>query len=180
MSLLPQWRTSLCELGERGDDGGPLAISGGFISDFKSNITLPKLYDSSRSDYATAYLLLNVSKGGSEKWAAFTEKRLPEPPGPQRNGEWVDLVYSDDGLVLSATLCYAAFETADIPVEVTSTQNRTKPEPAWVAKDGVFTFADYRKLLGQDDSVTSFEQRQNLQLLGKQRLYIFCDCEMST
>ncbi|KAI4187076.1 MAG: hypothetical protein L6R41_003060 [Letrouitia leprolyta] len=162
-----QWRSSLCQLPEGGGDVS--MISGGLISEFKPNLTLPGFDESDRrfqysSTYGTAYLLLNVTAGDSEEWAAVTEAGPTRPPYFSKTNEWMDLIYSKGHLILSSTLCYAAYDSADIPVNITSTANRTEPEPVFDSKLQRYTFSDYRKQLGQGIRKTALNERQILAL----------------
>lgn len=91
-----------------------------------------------------AYLLLNVTLGETRDWQAVTENGAA-PPAFSERGEWVDLAYSNGALVLSVTLCYSAFNTADIPVHISSPQNRTEPGPTYDLDQGQFHFDDIRK-----------------------------------
>jgi hypothetical protein len=149
-----QWRTSLCQLAEGGS--GTLSLAGGLVSEFRplsaspaANSSLEVKEDSSL--YGTAYLLLNVTLGNSTNWQAVTEK-IANPPAYSERGEWVDLVYSGGTLVLSITLCYSAFDTADIPVHISSPENRTEPGPAFDLNQGQFHFDAIRRQLGQTGS----------------------------
>lgn len=162
------WRITLCQLGE---GGGTSSISGGLVSEFKPLNSLPTTQDvesgnwSSRS-YGTAYMILNVTHGSTAKWRAVIEGEGPvSPPAFSINGEWRNLVYSNADLVLGVTLCYSAFDTADISVSISSKQNRTEPTSSFDFKRSIYRFKDVRDLLGQggrsldDRGVLSLERR---------------------
>ena len=130
--LTTQWRTTLCQLGEC--SSGTFSVAGGLLSEFKSNLTLP-VFNESLSDssvtYGTAYLMVNVTKGAPSAWIAVTEASSSgpgvRPPQYSTSGEWLDLIYSNGELVLSVTLCYSSFDTADLPVNSPAQPTARRP-----------------------------------------------------
>ena len=144
-------------------------ISRGLISEFKDSLNLPGFDENDRrfqhpSTYGTAYLVVNVTDGTPEEWRSVAEQAPRSTPFFNKNGEWIDLIYSNGHLVLSATLCYAAFDTADIPVEISGNQNRTEPQPTFDHKTERYKFTEYRHQLGQNTGSLSRAQRQTLEL----------------
>jgi hypothetical protein len=80
----------------------------------------------------------------------------------------LDLVYSGPDLILSVSLCYAAFDFADMAVQIWSDTNRTETafDNTYDATTLIYTFAALRQAMGQDDS-TSISDRGQLQLASK-------------
>lgn len=75
----------------------------------------------------------------------------------QEREEWLDLFYANGSFVLSASICYAAFDFADIDVRILSQSNRTESrlEPVRVMNQDTlaYTFQDLRHAMGQDRSL---------------------------
>lgn len=166
-----QWRTTVCQLGECSSQ--TFSVAGGLISEFKSNQTLPGPGDpldvsESSNTYGTAYLMVNVTKGSASTWQAVTERVGPDsgvkPPQYSTNGEWLDLIYSNGALVLSVSLCYSSFDTADLPVKIISSANRTENTPVFDFDASIYTFNALRKQYGQYSDSLSPEQRGVLRL----------------
>ena len=166
-----QWRSTLCQLGEGSSQN--FSVAGGLISEFKDNLTLPGPYDNldvseSSTTYGTAYLIVNVTKGAGSTWRAVTENSGSgtgaTPPQYSTSGEWLDLIYSNGALILSVTLCYSSFDTADLPVSIFSRANRTETTPIFDFNSSRYTFGALREQYGQFGSHMSLEQRGVLQL----------------
>ncbi|KAI3321479.1 hypothetical protein HD806DRAFT_502678 [Xylariaceae sp. AK1471] len=168
-----EWRLSLCQLFEGGNYGGTFTTySGGLVSEFKD---LNAWYANPRDSntYGTAYLILNTTLGSGELWERALVSGQPGeketagyyPVAYQERGEWMDFVYSKGDVVLSATLCYAAFDTADIPVHITSRSNRTESDnnPIFNVESAAYTFDGLRHQMGQDKSL-SLDHRGILEL----------------
>jgi hypothetical protein len=66
--------------------------------------------------------------------------------------------------VLSVALCYSSFMTADIPVKITNTQNRTEPVPVFDFKSSQHTYPGLREMLGQQRGSSSLTDRSVLRL----------------
>jgi hypothetical protein len=169
-----QWRIGLCQLSEGGFAVGPngtSAISGGLISEFADPSTYPTVQSSitaqeNSTTIGTAYFFLNVTLGDTTNWRAVTQMTA-NPPNFSSHGEWLDLVYSDASLILSVTVCYSAFQTADIPVTISSTGNRTEPFPTYNLSTTLYHFDQVRKQLGQDRSTQSNQERGILNLANQ-------------
>ena len=170
-NLTNQWRTTLCQLGECSSQN--FSVAGGLISEFKSNLTLPGPNDSldvseSSNSYGTAYLIVNVTKGAPATWRAVTEASSSgsgvRPSQYSTSGEWLNLIYSNGALILSVTLCYSSFDTADLPVKISSTTNRTETTPTFDFNSSTYTFDALREQYGQYGNELSPEQRGVLML----------------
>ena len=164
-----QWRMSFCQLGE--GDGSRFSISGGLISEFKELSSLPgpesPLSVSEYSqNYGTAYLVFNVTAGSPDTWRAVTgSDGVPHsPPQFSQHGEWLDLLYSNGKLILSVSLCYSAFDTADLSVRISSRTNRTEPSVSFNFDKNIYAFGGIRKQMGQSIPIGSPDDRGILQL----------------
>lgn len=163
-----QWRTTLCQLGDGGD--AEKEWGGGLISEFSPNLTIsdPK----NQLAYGTAYLILNVTRGSAAEWAAAaqavndnpTVNATISPSQYSSRQEWLDLIWANGDLVLSVSLCYTAFDTADIPIAMSSKANRTEPDPYYDFGTLTYNYGAVREQLGQYDSQISLEERGLLQL----------------
>ena len=72
------------------------------------------------------------------------------PPTYSHRNKWVDFAFSNGTLVLSTTIFYSAFDFASLPINITSTANRTEPAAVWEAPSSRYNFSPVRSLLGQD------------------------------
>ena len=156
--LSDQWRTSLCQLPESLNDGA--GVAGGLVSEFE-NYTLwlqeARTYNESYH-YGTAYLIFNVSSGVEYLWQELYggsrySERLPQYlPNHRGNsvGEWLSFNL-EEGLGFQSTLCYSAFDQADLPVTITTTtgRNTTEPLPQFDFDSLKYSFGGIRKQYGQ-------------------------------
>lgn len=75
------------------------------------------------------YLFLNNTSGTVEDFSTGTV--LPEvsviAEASHERDEWLDLVFAKGSVILSASICYAAFDIADVDVRISSQSNRTEP-----------------------------------------------------
>lgn len=159
------WKISLCQLWEDTDQ-----MSGGLVSEFRDLSNWMKNSKDS-TVYGTAYLMLNVTLGTAQDWAsAFETKKFSDGPhyvaeAFQERGEWLDLIYSKGTIMLSVSLCYAAFDFADIDVRMSSRSNRTESrlDPVFDQKTSAYTFEGLRTSMGQNRNL-SLEKRGILKL----------------
>lgn len=156
-SLFNPWKMTICQLN---------ALSGGLAAEFVPDLLIepndPGFEDS--GNYGTSYLILNITLGSEETWAAITRGAPAAPPEYGESGEWLDLVYSKGSLVLGVTLCFSAFRTADIPVTISSPSNRTEPTTSFDFSKSIYEFSAIRKQLGQGPNTPHVEKRGVLQL----------------
>lgn len=141
----PHWRLLLCELWK----GGGLDVErgfGGLYSEFQD----PSLMDQDNFQ-GSAYLFLNNTFGDLND--LFGSNNLAE--ASQEKGEWLDLIYSNGSVILSASICYAAFDFADLEVTMSSQDNRTEShlEPVFDRDTSAYTFQELRHSMGQDRSL---------------------------
>lgn len=150
-STSSEWALSLCQLW-KGDGINRVESFGGLYSEFQD----PSLMGG--TDFqGSAYLLLNNSLGVFGDYAG-----LMWPPGlivvaeaSKERGEWLDLLYSNGSVIFSASICYAAFDFANIDVSISSQSNRTEShlEPVFDRDTSTYTFQELRYAMGQDRSL---------------------------
>jgi hypothetical protein len=156
-----EWRTTICQL--------PGGGSGGLVSEFwpHSALNLSDPYISEApQNWGVAYLVLNVTNGTQYLWELATQvgnSNAQPPPQISQHDTWRDLVFADGVLILSVTLCYASFMTADIPVKISSARNRTEPVPSFDFNSNKYNYQELRRMLGQE-SALSLSDRGLLQL----------------
>jgi hypothetical protein len=103
-----------------------------------------------------------------DQWNTTWDLSTISPTSYASHGEWTDLIFSDRGLEISLSICYAAFDTADLWVQMYSETNRTEPTPTFTP--GSPTAADYSsiaKQLSLRDRNTSVEGRGIMTLQAK-------------
>jgi hypothetical protein len=128
------WRLAICQI----------AQDGGLKSTFSSQ-------------YGPAYLVLNVTTGDSNDWSQLTaqdsEARLSggfKPVTQIGRGEWLDLDFRGDGsTVISVSLCFPAFDTADLAIHASAPGNRSEPSPVYNISSSEFVYDNIRRQLGQ-------------------------------
>jgi hypothetical protein len=131
-----QWPMTLCQIA--GADGDTAL---GLPSEF-DNSTLGFLYMAINASTTSTYPAL----------ANFTQGLISN----ETRGEWAELVWhsyepvlwnASLSTALSLSLCFTAFDTADISVQISGSQNRSEPSPT---RNGAqMEFGDIRKQLGQ-------------------------------
>lgn len=157
--LSDQWRTGLCQMAN--DVGN--ARAGGLVSEFKDYSTW---FDgvgthNESSYYGTGYLAFNMSTGVEFVWqelyGPYGATAYSDPPPvdisgapTEEIGPWLRVNLKED-LQFESTLCYSAFDTADLPVKITSTteRNTSEPIPRFDFTSLRYTFDDVRWQYGQ-------------------------------
>lgn len=156
-----QWGLSLCQLW-KGEFTERMESFGGLYSEFQNSSLM-----GGTDLQGSAYLLLNNSLGIFDAfWDAVSPPRLTVvAEASQERGEWLDLLYSNGSVMFSATICYAAFDFADIDVSISSQSNRTESrlEPVFDKDKSTYTFQELRYAMGQDRSL-GMERRGMLEL----------------
>lgn len=158
-SILPTspWSLSLCQLWIYNKiDRNKTDNFGGLYSEFQD----PSLTGGT-GPQGSAYLFLNVTLGGIEDLVNQTD--LVVADASKERGEWLDLIYSNGSVIISASICYAAFDFADIDVSITSQSNRTESRLEPVFDGAKYTFQELRYAMGQGRSL-SIKQRGMLEL----------------
>ncbi|KAL9615854.1 MAG: hypothetical protein Q9160_009205 [Pyrenula sp. 1 TL-2023] len=131
-----------------------------------------------------SYMVLNLTSGrdwnvvddgsADDPTANITSAGM-KPTSLSGRGEWLDLDfpvldpdYANDKYRLSVSICYTGYDSADIPVKVLSTVNRTEPGPTFDTKTNQYRFDRIRAQLGQqpngDWSFTDFTDRGIMKL----------------
>jgi hypothetical protein len=116
-----------------------------------------------------------VSSGPEQEWSeilgASDSKPTPLSQSQQVNERSTISLTPD--LSFSATLCYSAFDTADISVTITSTEtrNKTVPEPQFDFGTQRYTFGGVRNQYGQEmdhnHDISALEIRGIFQLVNQ-------------
>lgn len=161
-----QWAISLCQLWQTGVTEDTIHF-GGLVSEFDDPTQVDEYFNS------TAYLYLNYTLGEPEDLLQSVDSRgfinqthrILVAEASHERGEWLDLTFSNSSIVISASICYAAFDLADVDVSISSQSNRTESrlEPIFDQKTSTYTFNELRYAMGQDRSL-SLEKRGILQL----------------
>lgn len=159
-----QWAISLCQLW-RFRDSQWTEHFGGLVSEFRDPTRV------NGSINGAAYLYLNCTP--SEREEGYTDHlEYADELDPiliaessHERGEWLDLTFSNSSVTISASLCYAAFDFADIDVRISSQSNRTESrlKPDFDRDTRSYTFKELRYAMGQDRSLP-LEKRSTLQL----------------
>jgi hypothetical protein len=137
-----------------------------------------------------AYLMINVSSGLEKDWAAGIPGEDPNlgifrgdgtaPLAYSQHGinnEWYDLLWSSDGhLNLSLSVCYTAFDTADLHVQIESSMNHSDVSSKWDRAAKAYDFSDVRVQLGQGaDGKASYSNTsvaRNIMGLAKRQSWV--------
>lgn len=144
------WSLTLCQLwkGNVYDTG----LFSGLYSEFQDPSVVGE------TDFqGSAYLFLNITLGTFDGLLGIM--RRPDLPviteASQEREEWLDLIYSNGSVIISASICYAAFDFADIDVTISSQSNRTESrlEPVFNGATSTYTFQELRYAMGQDQSL---------------------------
>lgn len=143
----PEWQISLCQLWQGGIwSSNPQKSPGGLLSEFFDPSHMEEA-----SVHAKPYLFLNNTL--NTEYGLWQETGVAD--ASYERGEWLDLSYWNGGLILSASVCYAAFDFADIDVRISSQSNRTESRlyPVFDRDTATFSFQGLRYAMGQDRSV---------------------------
>lgn len=156
-----QWALSLCQLW-KGTPRNRMESFGGLFSEFQDQSLI-----GGTDLQGSAYLFLNNSLSIFGDFGGLVSR--PDitvvAEASQERGEWLDLLYSNGSVIFSASICYAAFDFADIDVSISSQSNRTESrlEPVFDPKTSTYTFQELRNAMGQDRSLP-LERRGILEL----------------
>ena len=149
------WRLSLCQI----------ELNAALLSEW-ANVTL---FENSPPPSGTTYLALNVSSGTSGDWLKLTAQdpmwdrwSAPGfvPVSTVNNGEWLDLNFGPDGTTrLSVSLCFAAFDSADLVISASSDENRTEPAVVFDPSRAEYRYDNVRRQLGQATDGSWIQER---------------------
>lgn len=140
-----EWHITLCQLwqSDHGDKNW-----GGLVSEF---------FDPSQMEeipvYAKPYLILNCTSGAHHGFSYMSGDL--EAYHFYDRGEWNDLYFYNLDYAFSSSICYAAFDLADIDVHISSQENRTEShlEPVFDRETSTYNFRGLRSAMGQDPSL---------------------------
>lgn len=151
----PQWEISLCRLWAGSWDAVETHFHG-LVSEFRDSSQMGRILN------GATYLFLNNTSGTVEDFSTGTV--LPDvsviAEASHERDEWLDLVFANGSVILSASICYAAFDIADMDVRISSQSNRTESrlEPVFNRDTYAYTFQELRHAMGQNRSLTSHKR----------------------
>lgn len=162
---IPQWSLSLCQLWRGYDEANSDRAErfNGLYSEFQDLSLI------GHTEFnGSAYLFLNTTPGTMDDFFYLmnrTEFAVQVAEASQARGEWLDLTYFNGSIIISASICYAAFDFANVDVTISSQFNRTESrlEPVFDGATSTYTFQGLRSALGQDQSLPT-DQRGILEL----------------
>jgi len=159
-----QWPLSLCQI----EDDYLGGVNLGLPSDF-DNSTLGLLF-----------MAINITGSPMANNSHPETNEIQGVVSQTNHGEWNELVWRSQGQetygsssvynyslssTISLSLCFTAFDTADLPVQITGTQNRVEPGPK---KGGnQMDYGDIRRQLGQAAAPLTAVQRGILDISPK-------------
>ncbi|KAN0099798.1 hypothetical protein V8E51_013573 [Hyaloscypha variabilis] len=149
----PHWRLSFCQ---------PFGVSspGVLMSEFRTLADVARYGTDPNYANGDAYLALNISSGTQNEWELALSRAdsdfgtLTDPGSAplaySDHGEWLDLLFSADAnLRLSISLCYTAFDTAELDISMSGPQNRSEPVPSYDVASSGYTYTAIRQQYGQ-------------------------------
>jgi hypothetical protein len=105
--------------------------------------------------YGVAYLVLNYTRGET----LCSNCNSSDAFGYSPRGEWLEFSFGIPGTErINATLCYAAFAQADMPVNISSDSNRTEFVLSNDNSGPLSSFANLRSQYGQDGRKSSADR----------------------
>ncbi|KAL1858086.1 hypothetical protein Daus18300_010087 [Diaporthe australafricana] len=143
-----QWAISLCQLWQGMEALGTIHF-GGLVSEFRDQSQVDEYFN------GAAYLYLNYTYGTDLTGLSDQPGRVMAAEASQERDEWLDLTFSNGSIILSASICYAALDFAEIDVRISSQSNRTESrlEPVFDEDTFTYTFKELRYAMGQDRSL---------------------------
>lgn len=147
-TVLEEWQLGMTYLGQFSN-----ASSAPIQSEFQQ--------PSSSQPYGMAFLVVNVTVGTPREWMQVLGTDAgefgqfggtgAEPKAYRGRGEWTDILFTANGsMVVSASLCYAAYDSAVLQINAFGGElNRTEPSPVYEVKTQKFDYTNIRRQLGQ-------------------------------
>ncbi|KAH8882172.1 hypothetical protein GQ53DRAFT_847782 [Thozetella sp. PMI_491] len=138
------WGLSICQL-----------PTGALISQFIDLSQWEEMVGSYNTKaFGVGYLVFNVTQGGILEWdeafqAANKSSTNALSPTYSGRGEWLDFSFPNTSVILSATLCYAPWSQANMPVQISSTHNRTESVPTFNTETLAYNYDFLRTQYGQ-------------------------------
>ncbi|KAI4141302.1 MAG: hypothetical protein L6R39_005412 [Caloplaca ligustica] len=146
-----QWQIGMTYLGQF-----PNSSFAPVVSEFQQT--------SSSSAYGMAFLVTNVTAGSPTEWRKVLGIDGGEfgtfggtgaqPDAYRGRREWADLLFTNnESLVISASLCYASYDSAVLDITAFGGEsNRTEPSPTYDVDSQSYDYAAVRRQLGQTSS----------------------------
>lgn len=114
----------------------------------------------SPGQYGMQFVVVNMTAGSVEEWARALGVDGGEfgtfggtgaaPILYSNRQEWLDLLFTKNAsLIMSVSLCYASYDTADLAIHVSSDSNRTEPVPRYDPLKRKYDYSSIRSQLGQ-------------------------------
>ncbi|KAL8804267.1 MAG: hypothetical protein Q9200_005888 [Gallowayella weberi] len=116
---------------------------------------------SSNVSYGMAFLVVNITAGSLAEWHAVLGTDADEygtfggtgaqPKAYRGRKEWADLLFTaNESLVMSATLCHAAYDSVVLDIAASGGKsNRTEPSPRYSVHGQINDYITIRRQLGQ-------------------------------
>ena len=114
----------------------------------------------SRGQYGMGFVVVNLTAGSLVEWQTVLGVDGGEfgtfgtsGVGPvlySSRQEWLDLLFTKNAsLIMSVSLCYSSYDTADLAIQAFSGSNRTEPVPRYDPLKQNYDYSGIRSQLGQ-------------------------------
>ena len=114
----------------------------------------------SRGQYGMGFVVVNLTAGSLVEWQTVLGVDGGEfgtfgtsGVGPvlySSRQEWLDLIFTKNAsLIMSVSLCYSSYDTADLAIQAFSGSNRTEPMPRYDPLKQNYDYSGIRSQLGQ-------------------------------
>lgn len=127
----------------------------------------------SPGQYGMKFVVVNMTAGSVEEWSRVLGVDGGEfgtfgssgatPTLYSNRQEWLDLLFTNNAsLIMSVSLCYASYDTADLTIQASSDSNRTEPVPRYDPVKRKYDYSNIRSQLGQlprDQQMQSADDR---------------------
>ncbi|KAL8787041.1 MAG: hypothetical protein Q9195_007946 [Heterodermia aff. obscurata] len=115
---------------------------------------------SSNVSYGMVFLVVNVTAGSSPDWLRLLGVDASEfglfggtgaqPKSYRGRKNWADLLFTaNESLVMSASLCYASYDSAVLEITASGGSNRTEPFATYDSQSQSYDYSSIRRQLGQ-------------------------------
>ena len=133
--------------------------NGGLVSEFWNTTDMNEVLGNGMSMWSMGMIVISL--------ANITNKQLKEDiRGLDRRGPWTSVTTS--GQTWEVSMCYTAWDTADLNVNMHSDMNRSEPIAYWNSSRGYYTVPDVHEQLGEiPDEEAVPDSRGILQLAQK-------------
>lgn len=152
---------SICQVGFSGESSF-YPDSGSLLSEFW-NITQNDTRNANKEGGLSLYSLPMLVVQSHKSAGGDLKQKIT---GFQHSGS--STIISTPATSWTVSLCYSAWDTADLEVDIYSNRNRSEPITHWSASQGYFTVPDVHYQMGENQNrKTSIESRGILQLAQK-------------